>query len=108
MAKPLATKTKLADDGAITLDIDVLEIVQEATATPYEHQKATTTVVILLVHLEVGRQVIDPIGKQGNLHLGRTRIVVALGELFDCFGLWREVGCGLTHNGITLEILGLD
>ncbi len=104
----LATKTQFADNATIALDVNILQVVQKATAAPDKHQETTAAVVVLLVHLEMGGQMIDPISKQGNLDLGGAGVVLAFREPLDRFIFWRKVGCGLTHGGITLEIAGLD
>ena len=66
----LATKPKFTDDGAVTLNIDTREIIEQTAATPNQHQQAATAVVILLVGLQVLRKVRDAISQQCDLDLG--------------------------------------
>src|SRR5262245_51470638 len=56
----LLTDSERLDDGAVAVDILGLEIVQESTPLPDQHQQATTRVVILRVGLEVLGKVRNP------------------------------------------------
>ena len=73
----LAPQSEFGDDGAVALDIDAGEIIEQPAATTYEHQQASAAVVVLLVDLEVLGQVRDAIGQQRNLYFGRPSVAVA-------------------------------
>jgi hypothetical protein len=77
-----ATQTEGGDECAVALYIDAAQVVQQTTATADEHQQATAAVVVLLVHLEVLREVCDAVGEERDLHLGRTGV----GGSFAVFG----------------------
>jgi hypothetical protein len=66
----LATQTKLGDDGTVTLHIVLLDVVEHATTTTNHHEETSTTVIVFLVRLQVAREVVDALGKDGNLHFG--------------------------------------
>lgn len=51
-----------------------MEIVQQTTALTDHGQKPTTTVIVLLMSLEMLSELIDLLGKQSYLHLGTTRV----------------------------------
>jgi hypothetical protein len=72
----LLADVETPDDVEVALRIDLFQIVQQpATATDHSKQ-ATTTCMILLVLLKVLRQPIDSSCQNGDLDLGRARIVV--------------------------------
>src|SRR5258706_8993822 len=72
----LATQTVLLNDLAIALDVDVSSVVEHSTSTADQHQEATTTVVVLLVALQVLGQLVDPCREQCDLHFRGTSVAV--------------------------------
>src|SRR5690242_12692295 len=90
----LATQTETIDQRAITLDVVVLQVVEQTTALADEQQQATTAVVVVLVLLEVLGQMRDPAGQEGNLHLRGAGVAVAERVLLDdlCLGHVRNGG----------------
>src|SRR5919112_3614787 len=77
------TQAEPLDQRAVAVDVGLGHVVQQsATLTDEEHQ-ATTTVVVVLVLLQVLGQVCDAPGEDRDLDLGRTRVTLAGGELFD-------------------------
>jgi hypothetical protein len=70
----LVPEAQFLDDLPVAVDIRTLQVVQE-TATFSDHfKKSTTAVVVLLVGAEVIRQIIDPLGEQGDLNAGRATV----------------------------------
>ena len=67
-----------------------LDVVQKATTASHQDQETPTAVMVLLMVIEVTCQLIDPMGEQGHLDLGRARIIRVLLEIIDyfCFGFW--------------------
>lgn len=59
----LSTETELLDDLSVSLDVDLLEVVQKLTPLAYETEKGTTGDNILLVLLHMLCEVIDTVGK---------------------------------------------
>jgi hypothetical protein len=55
----LAAQAETLDQRAVTLDVGVLQVVQQATTLADKQQQATTAVVVVLVLLQVTRQVRD-------------------------------------------------
>jgi len=47
---------------------------EQAPAPAHEHQKPPPTVMVLLVDLQVLGEVVDALGEERDLHLGRTRV----------------------------------
>jgi hypothetical protein len=72
----LLTQTKTPDYRTVALDIPVLHIIEESASLADQLQQTTSGMMVLLVRLEMERQVLYPGAKQGNLHLRRTGIVV--------------------------------
>lgn len=63
-------KTKLGDEGTVTLDILIVEVVQQPAALAHHHQQTSSTVVVLLMGPQMIGEVIDPLGEQRDLDLG--------------------------------------
>ena len=59
----LSTETELLDDLTVSLDVNLLEVVQELTALTDEAEKGTTRDHVLLVLLHVLGKVSDTVGK---------------------------------------------
>src|SRR5438105_4909813 len=66
----LAAQAEPADNGAVTLDVLLHQVVEKAAALADHHQQAAPAVMVLLVRLEVVRQLKDARGQQRDLHLG--------------------------------------
>ena len=79
----LPANPELCDDRAVALDVDLLEVVQQATALADELEKATAGVVVLLVDLEVLGEVADALREQRDLNLGRAGVGLAALVLGD-------------------------
>ena len=74
----LLTKTESLDDGTIAVDVVVVEVLQQLTTLTDEHCQRTGCVVILVILLQVLRQVRDAIAEESNLCLCRTGILCVL------------------------------
>jgi hypothetical protein len=86
----LSTQAKLGDDGSVTLDVVLLDVIEHATPATDHGQQTTAAVIVLLVRLQVAREVVDALGKDGNLHFGRTRIgCVKLVRGNRCLFIWQ-------------------
>ena len=70
----LLTKTECLNDSTITVDVVVVEILQQLTALTDEHCQRTGGVVILVVLLQVLCQVRDAIAEEGDLGLSGTGV----------------------------------
>ncbi len=66
------------------------DVVQKATTASDQDQETPTAVVVLLVIIEVTIEMVDPMGEQSHLDLGRARVIRVLLEIIDycCFGFW--------------------
>src|SRR5690606_10483484 len=65
------------DQRTVTLDVVLLQVLQEALALTDQQHQTTARVVIVLVGLEVLGQVGDAVGEQRGLDLGRTGVALA-------------------------------
>ena len=72
----LTTESKLFDKLGVTILVFLLQIVQQLTTLIDQLEKTLTGMMIFFVSCEMLGQLIDTCGKQRNLDLGRTRIVV--------------------------------
>ena len=70
----LLADTELLDDGAVALDVDLDQVVQQAATLTYQHFQRPRGVEVLVIGLHVLRQVADAIGEQRDLALGRSGV----------------------------------
>ena len=82
----LLAETEGLDDGTIAIDVSVVEILQHLAAATDELGQRAGGTEVLVVLLQVLRQVLDAIGEQCNLALSRTgvgcRLAILLEDLF--------------------------
>ena len=62
--------SKPLDDPSVTLNILALQVVQKASALSDQLQQSPARMMILLMNLEVIREVSDPLTQEGDLNLG--------------------------------------
>ena len=72
----LLTNTESRDDGTVSLDIYLDEVVEQRAALTDHLEEAAAGVVILLVDLEVLGEVVDALSQQRDLYLGRTCVTL--------------------------------
>jgi hypothetical protein len=69
-AENLPTNTETADDLSIAVDVFLDQIIEQSSSFPNQFQQTTPGVMILLMGLEMFREVLDPFRDNGNLDLG--------------------------------------
>ena len=79
----LLSQAELADDRAVTLDVVLLQVVQQTSSVTNHLLQTAAAVEILLVSLEVLGQVSDAVGQDSNLYLGRTGVALVGSVLLD-------------------------
>ena len=79
----LFAQVQFFDDGAVALDIGLLEVTQQVASVADHLQHATATVMVFVVGLEVLGQGVDAIRQNGDLHLGGTGVALMGLELLD-------------------------
>src|SRR5690606_6174899 len=72
----LTAQTELLDQCAVTRDVRLLQVLEQPTALADQQQQPTTAVVVLLVRLQVLREVVDAVREQRDLDLGRARVAL--------------------------------
>lgn len=68
----LLADAQLLNDGAIPFDILLHQVIEQIAAVTNHLQKAAAGMVVLLVYLQVFGQIVDSLGENGDLDLGRT------------------------------------
>lgn len=68
----LLSDTQLRDAGTVTLNVLIHKVIKQTAALADHLQKSETTVVVLLVNLEVLCELVDALCKDCNLNLRRT------------------------------------
>jgi hypothetical protein len=63
----LLSQAKLLDQGPVTVDVFVLQVVQEAPALTHQLDQTPTGMVVLGMDLKVVRQVTDALAQDGHL-----------------------------------------
>jgi hypothetical protein len=79
----LIPETQVLDDLAVAVDIRALHVIEKPATLPVHLQKATATVMILLVETEVVRQIFDALGKERDLNACRSAIRLVRSVLRD-------------------------
>src|SRR5690606_38505701 len=79
----LAAQAELLDQSLIAALVGLLQVIQERPARGHELEQPATRVVVLLVGLEVFRQVRDALRHDRHLHLGAAGIGFAAGVVAD-------------------------
>jgi hypothetical protein len=79
----LAAQSQTLNELTVASDVDVCEVTQKTTTLTYQQEKTTTRVVVVLVLFEVLGEILDALGKQGNLNLGGSSITGVSCVFFD-------------------------
>src|SRR5204862_4839956 len=79
----LAAQAELLDEGAVALEVVLLQVVQEAAAPPDELEQPAPRVVVVLVGAQMLGQVVDPLREHRGLYLRRARVGRVLAVLPD-------------------------
>ena len=95
----LLTQTQLSDEGTITFDVLLCQIVQQTTTLTDHLGQATTGMIVVGVLLHVLGELLNAFGKDSYLNFGGTGVGFVGAVAFD--------NCGLLifehHSGIHLS-----
>jgi hypothetical protein len=83
----LATDTEPLNDGAVAVDIRLDQVLQESTTLSDQDQQSATTVVVMLVGLQVSGEITDSTRQECDLHLWRAGISRAIAVFGNDFSL---------------------
>jgi len=64
------------DESLVAAELRSLQVIQQTPALTHQFEQAAARGVVLLMGFQVSRQVLDSLSQYGNLHFGRTRILV--------------------------------
>ena len=88
----LLSESELLNQSAVTIQIRLLQIAEQASSLTNHHEKTSSRMVILRIRLQVLGELRDALGQNCNLNLRRTRVAffsaVCLDEL--CLLLFRN------------------
>src|SRR5205085_10664189 len=79
----LSPQAQFLDQRPIALQVDPLQVVQEAAAAADELQEAAPRVVVLRVRAQVLGELVDPRGEERDLNLRRARVGLGAPVLRD-------------------------
>ena len=79
----LFSESELADDRTVTLDVYLLQIVEQASSLTDHLLKTAAAVEVLFVGFQVRGQVVDTGSQNGDLNFGRACVSFMGSVLFD-------------------------
>ena len=79
----LFSQTEFVNDRAVTLDVHILQIVEQISSVADHLLQTAAAVIVLLVRFEVFGQVVDAGSEDRDLDLGGSRITFVNGVLLD-------------------------
>ena len=86
LLKQLLADTEASDDGTVALDVGFDEIIEQTLSLTDHFEQTASGMVVVLVGLQVLGEVVDSLGENGDLHLGRTCVALMESVLLDnCF-----------------------
>ena len=83
LPRGLSAEVERLDDGAVALDVDLFQILQQRAALTDQAQQCALGSEVVFVALEVFCKVADTVRKQRDLALRRTRVGVRLAVLAE-------------------------
>jgi hypothetical protein len=79
----LVPKSEFLDDLSVAFNVDALHVIQQATTLTVHLEKATTTVVVVLVGAEMLREVLDSVAEERDLNASRSAVGFVRSVLLD-------------------------
>ena len=83
VAKILFAEIQLRDNFAVTIDVFLAQVAQNAAALPDHFQQAAARMMVFLVFLQMFGEVRDARRQKRNLHFGRAGVAVMHAVFFD-------------------------
>jgi len=83
--KVLLSELQLFGNRLVTIHIYGLQVIQQPAAFTDHHQQSPARTMVFLVLLQVLSQMVDPVGQQCNLHIGRACIPLVNLEITNSF-----------------------
>jgi hypothetical protein len=83
----LFSQVELLNDGSVTLNILVLEVIEQLSALTYHSDQGTLSGKIFSVCLQVACEVCNALSKECNLPFGRTSVGLGTAVCFEDFSL---------------------
>src|SRR5205085_10186538 len=81
----LAAQAELLDEGAVALEIVLLQVVEEAAAAADELEEPAARGVVVAVRPQMLGQLVDALGEHCDLHLRRAGVGLAAAVLLNQF-----------------------
>src|SRR6476661_4787691 len=91
----LPAESELRDQCPVPLDVVAPEVIQQPPTLTHEHEQSTAAVMVLLVDLQVLREMVDAPREERHLHLRRAGVGLVEAVLGD-----RGSGIGHAETGI--------
>ena len=96
----LLSQSELTDDCTVTLNVNLLEVVEQVSSVTDHLLQTAAAVEVLLVGLQVLGQVVDTGSQNGNLYFGRTGV-----SFVGCVLLDQSEFCVFLHGFFTFLFL---
>ena len=82
----LLTDAEASDESGVAINVVSGKVIQKAAPLTDEDEKAASCTGVAMINLEVGGEVLDPLGKKGDLDFGGTGVLLVLAISLDDFG----------------------
>jgi hypothetical protein len=79
----LVAQLQLLGDRLIAAHIRVVKVIQQTAALADHDQQPAARAVVFFAGLQVFGQMVDPLGQQGNLHVGGTGVALVQFEFLN-------------------------
>src|SRR5437764_10011807 len=103
----LPPEAQLLDEGAVALEVFLLQVVQEPAPPADELQQAAPRVVILRVRPQVLGEAVDALGQHRDLDFRRAGVGLMLAERLRCL-LLRFLGEGHPPPSVRVAVVSAD
>src|SRR5205814_9580457 len=103
----LPPQAQLLDEGAVALEILLLQVVQEPAPPADELQQAASRIVILRMRPQVLGEAVDALGQHRDLDFRRAGVGLVLAERLRCVPL-RVLGEGHAPPSVRVAVVPAD
>ena len=79
----LFSQSELADDSTVTLNVNLLQVVEQVSSVTDHLLKSAAAVEVLLVDLQVRGEIVDSGSQDRNLHFGGSGVTLVGGIGLD-------------------------
>ena len=79
----LLSDVQLFDDSSVSLDVDLLQVVEQISSVSYHFEKTAAAVIVLVIVFEMLGQIVYSVCENRNLNFRRTRVSLVNGVFLN-------------------------